>query len=1737
MEESSRSSSIFYIREEEEAAEDDGRNEDGSDTDLETYSVVAVRAKVSVEVEQRKRLGTWAKRVLVLDGSTLYAYKTKGDGGSVGGWAVGGADVHVGRGSDSTRDDGRHILVISRQPAYKLTFSFNTTYEQARMIEALSSSGATVTGLDAIMLLKNLRKQQNEEQKEDEERQREIKMQRKAMKEMQEHNGSSTSLGIVTDDGQQAEEEDDDEDLTIKREKNKDEEELEEINESIYDLSTGVVSNPLYSSELDLPSSNDDDEATTEGKQLFTYSSSSSISEASPALSTHSIISNQSSDGKVNPLPKPPRVILEDQIQSTESQILLPNVDEIENDDEIDGQQKHQSSLGSDDEGDEISKVAQEEAYRSSESLQEVDSARKDACSEVITNEDGKIAGAKPSSYTNHKSSEEVEDHNQEKSVPDKDVAQGECEPIFNHVLDKESNKSDSLPENRHFSDNVILSQEEKEELKEELLDENHKYLSSKVKLERDLSMDPERSGVPPEASPQDLYLSNGLNSYLDSLSSDSLSSFNDHQSENDKDTITTENKLQAKSEEKEENRETVMGDFVSEILSDSEEKFEQLYNELNNSSQRELQTEHYRESEELGEIENTSQVGPEVTVKENGHAVEDSVDFPSKFSGEERTLKRVNSIIKKRGTSSSNTVATKRVQFNLDMNETETLQPSCSPETTLALSTDAMIKKIGVSANSTTKNPDLKSSRKKKEEPWTIPASPKVKKKALETTIGPGKLDNKKTDSKSGTLSKKMAPSSEGTSLPSSSKKKMPDSFVASQTKTLDPSSKLSPIKKKGIFTSIFFSSLPKKNDASLTKEDVRSKRKSSEVTNSSVKRQTMVDPNAPLVISGQVEVGGSINGKMSPRRVEVRDGHVMAFLLGSTTPSSRISLRALSVTPILGSLHPHVLSISRVSRCMMVLKLASKEEMMMWIHKLSDEILKVTPENQQADLTLYPSTRVQGQEKKDDEQREQEKEQVEGKEQNEGNEDNKQEDEKRQYTENKDEQELRDSMKEHREKEELPNGDLGNKISATKRQEEALGSSADVCLGDLDNTPNTRAEEDIDDVDGLQTSFSQRQLDKVSDGWNQTQSNVNDFSETLNEHRKNAKKLSEIQKKIQQFSQGDSCKEQSVKMHTWQMEKETNKKIVTIKNHHPPLRRLSAHTDVSYQNSSTDTVDNFLIVNDLPGFPSNKRRPAGQLNRSSRIISASESSLQESSVKARMDTKVTEMQRYGSETLSQTNSSDQWYHKNQITQDRILTCQSGSQTKVIEPTNQFEGRASLPSRSSKLLFSDFHFNQSRPIEIIENTSNKHLSDSNSGASYKHLINTQESKYEGNLSSSETSLPEKDGSEKIPRITWSVAATKEKFELLCSVSGENKGGRLTTKTPISRKKSSRGTVKKKRSIEGVASRRSTVRRGTRKSFIGGDLSSSQEVQGDTSDNDMEHHSQQDPLRIQPVKELKKNFEINQSSGSSPKVIHVPSAEPIEDSAVAKKSPLRKTSNVFKELYSPVSSPELNILTSRSVNVRPSGVGLVKDKEMLISSSNNSSRSSSTQARDVVICWRGPYIAQEDDSRKNWIPRGLWAAEQAVLANISNAFLAKRRLLAREVAAARIQERLSGLEEKLWDLQATMTDIDTSTSSAPGARAPIEMKDWKSKEKSLKAVEEEIAYWTSRFERMQKEAEEARQKLALALASGFAQQHSFKTPEERSRNSIRSKRHRNTQHYDDDEKDDDDGDCLDVSEA
>lgn len=103
-------------------------------------------------------------------------------------------------------------------------------------------------------------------------------------------------------------------------------------------------------------------------------------------------------------------------------------------------------------------------------------------------------------------------------------------------------------------------------------------------------------------------------------------------------------------------------------------------------------------------------------------------------------------------------------------------------------------------------------------------------------------------------------------------------------------------------------------------------------------------------------------------------------------------------------------------------------------------------------------------------------------------------------------------------------------------------------------------------------------------------------------------------------------------------------------------------------------------------------------------------------------------------------------------------------------------------------------------------------------------------------------------------------------------------------------------------------------------------------------------------------------------------------------------------------------------------------------------------------------------------------------SEQAVLNNISNAFLAKRRLLNKEVATARLQERLSLLEERLWELQARMA---TEEQTAGGNRRSVE--------RTMQSVEEEVSHLYSRLAVVTKEAEEAREKLASALATGLSQ--------------------------------------------
>ncbi|XP_042211025.1 microtubule-associated protein futsch-like isoform X2 [Homarus americanus] len=1598
---------------------------------LEKYSVVAVRAKLSVEVEQRKRLGTWAKRVLVLDGATLYAYKTKGDGGSVGGWAVGGADVHIGRGSDSSRDDGRHILVIARPPAYKLTFSFNTTYEQARMIQALSSSGATVTGLDAIMLLKNLRKHQEEEHEEEEERKRELKEQKMVLEENRDLSDTRTSLGS---DERKEVSESDDEDLTLSKNKTEDDE-LEEINESIYDLNTGVVSNPLYSSNVNLSVSEGDDVAVKDSTNL-TYSNSSGPSGASnsSASSSNVLVANQNSDGKVNPLPKPPRAGPADRRPSTESQTQS----------EFDEAEEHQSSFS----GDKEEELPGEER-ESKKSIEVVDGPCLDAFGEEISDEEKVLVETRNRVYCEN--SEEGEGFDQVTSDSDENV-DSESKVNAKRTDCEENSESLSLPKRDRSPDETVNKEEEEEEERvQEPFEDNYTHLLSKMKLERGLSLATHTGDVSQDIDSHETYLKNAHSPHLDSPSSDSPTPFEEPENGSDKEeSVVGNNDKETKYDEIQEQDDKGKDNpgqksASDETLSDSDDKFELLYNEMNNNSQEELQTEPPMSEEnekntKREESQDTPLVSPENIIKENGHVEEENdVDFPS---DETTPVKRVNSIIKKkdRGSVNSGSGSVKKVQFNLDVDTIE--PPSLDLSTTESPVTDTG---EGSPTSTTRKKPDSSSNKKRKEGLLKAVGVHKSKKESTGTTT-PGKTDKKLTETTTpGSPSKKK--STDSSTVTSSTKKK-----------TTDFSNSSSPTKKKGIFSSIFSGTSSKKSDSQLpAKDDANSKRKASDTSPTALKRQPTVDLTAPLIINGQVEISGSIGGKVSARRVEVRDGHVLAFLPHASTPSSKISLMALSVTPVLGGVHQHALSLNRATRVMMVIKLTSREEMMRWIHTLSDEVIKVTQEDQRNNLTLYPSPH-----------RESEKEEEEPK----------QEEEREEGTNSQ-----KEESKKEKEEEVVDNdyseGAAMEEKSVTKVQEATNITPA------LDTT----VKKDNDLVDSLHSFSSDQNLNGITDKQKEEERDTN--KEKTVEREGKRKKESEIQKKIQQFSQGERRKDDAeAKYKQQKMETRTQRKTDEGKKSHPPLRRLSGQGKFSPQPSDagTDTTDNFLMVNKLPGYPSNRQNYPKKLNESSRIMSSSESSLR-TSVECQGGVAAAAaaahgMQRYGSEIIPQTGSWDQANPSgNRITRDKILTRGSGSQTSLIVSVSQpmNESRASpSPTLSPRL----HHLTQPRAIEIIEKTNKMARPTSLSGIKKQRLTPDKERWYEDDSSDNETpATPVKDDAEEVPSVTWSVAATREKFELLCSVSGENKGGRLTTKTPISRKRSSRGTVKKKRSLEGAMSRRSTVRRGGRKSLLpSDDLNSSQELQGDESDLKTEPQSQRESLRLPPVRDLRKNFETDRTD--SPFCFHTSSVESTEEPSSPIKSPFRKTSNILQEPYTPESSPEPRILTSRLMNSRPSGISSVAERMTLTQSfsTDSSHPSSSLSSGDVVICWRGPYIAQE--------------AEQSVLANISNAFLAKRRLLSREVAAARIQERLSLLEERAWNLQASMAQIDNSS-----VRSIKETREWKALEKSLRAVEEETSYYNARLMQTQKEADIARQKLAAALTSGFSQQTGSTTPE------------------------------------
>ncbi|XP_064101423.1 myb-like protein X isoform X2 [Macrobrachium nipponense] len=1604
-----RESTIFYSDDEGNEAENKKPEARGSkllDSDLEKYTTVAVRAKISVEVEQRKRLGAWGKRVLVLDGTTLYAYKTKGDGGSVGGWAVAGADVHVRRSSDSNREDGRHILVIARPPVYKLVFAFSTVYEQARMIQALSSSGATVTGLDAIMLLKNLRQQQEQEQKEQEERNRAQSAQTSAEQDDEEHTSEEHGLGGLNNG-----------EPPLEEKENEKPEDLQEIDESIYDQGTGTVTNPLYVSTEDLKKEKRnhlDDVSSAISPSINTYTGSDSGASHFPGASP-----DKDSEDKVNPVPKPPRVSVSEGSPISSSSVP----DRAGNERSVCKTEEEASLQQSDFTSDRV------QQYLSRDVIPKLvvteGSIEHDDCSSQYNNKDNLSENtfSETPSSSHSSSDEDTEGEGFYEVNPDPQEGLDLQETIAN-------------PE-----DSSVQSQD---------FDNNYVELVSKMKLERGLSIESNSGGSIIEAeSPERMRKLLGDSP----LSDDSTKSPSPDNGPCDKETsnVLCSDRGYIGKQYKGDSKISAVSD---DIVSDNDERFEQLYQELsrngNNETQNNVQTNDNmindtpntiqsqnvsaddEDSREIDKKNHPNGSAEAANTEENKEEIiqEKIIHEAAKIEDEEENygsanLKRVSSIIKKKGAPS--TGKSKKVQFNLDATtiEHKAFDPPASSESITKKKSDdgptSPAKKRGIFSN-------IFSSPSKKSDA----APPK------EEAINKKNLPSKKED-----ISKKDLPLTKVDAI-----NKELSSKVESGNKKDPPSPKLD---KNG------------------------SVKKTPPASHGNLKRQPTVDLTAPLIISGSVEMGGSISGKVSPRRIEVRDGHVLAFMPKANSPTSRLSLVGLSVTPLVGGVHPNALSLARANRCMMVIKLSTREEMMRWINVLSDEVIKLTPENQRRGLILYPSP-----------QKDVSKDQSAG---------------------------TSENSKESHEKE---NTAITHNFA--NGHEEAQAEKVNAKNIDL------KKHNQPDDEEAVNGNKSTGEIDEdTGDGWfkKKRQNVVEEFE--MNELEKNEQPRNPSIKSNHQLPVLDSLKaehsqeekdsEKTRKINKlniqeiWREHKDTTneKEMINSPNRrqslenrqHPPLRRLSGQDHfIKTKPNGNDVVGNHPSVNNPAkrDYHANCHPPLERLSNRCRVLSASESNLRKSSELKSYHTQ--NLQRSGSELVLiekpkeaninlDTGTSDA---TNVLVSSRIIRNQSYINKSFYQkgPSSGMSPAGSPSHNRSKKSVSY----EPREVEIIESKK--------TGSQELQKVDVVQW-YEDNKTKQQDLEPSQ---EDLPGITWSVAATREKFELLCSVSGENKSGKLTTKTPISRKKS----IKKRRSIEGAPGRRSNARWSTRSSSQeANDLSNSSttlpahmqanSVSDRTTGNTNTSSSNNAyGFKLPPVRDLRRNFEKDVTDSSDSFLTNSSSLDSInnvstfndtnndattQEPSSPLKSPLRRTQNILYTANSPCSSPEPEFITSKLINSRPRSNIQEEDKGVVSRALIN--QVNPERDSEVVICWRGPYIAQE--------------AEQAVLSNISNAFLAKRRLLSREVATARIQEKLSALEETIWDIQASLAELDKQTSSMNAKPT----NKWKTLERSLHAAEEDMAYWTSRLAQTQKEAEQAREKLAAALVTGLSQYNSGET--------------------------------------
>ncbi|KAK7084276.1 hypothetical protein SK128_009903 [Halocaridina rubra] len=1424
----------------------------------------------------------------------------------------------------------------------------------------------------------------------------------------------------------------------------------------IFDQKTGGVSNPLYTSTVDLVSENDDTQEGETGSSSFISSSSSSISSSTTSHTTQKNITStsgasstfdtsrsqvlstpQDSEEKINPVPKPPRASVSEGSPTNS----------LDYDGDGEDKPNDQSVLNN--------SVLQEDL--------------RGVGSPVTSESSGSRIFDKESNPSLDKS---VSSFSEEDSEEGEGFYQVNGDPL------------DTSRDKGSQSHEVLDSETDKENF-----DSNYSELLSKMKLERGISIETQSgANILDARSPEGARKILG-DSPLSDVSAKSPSPLNDLLKEKDPGNgVTTDKEKKYNGEGSEAHKNAGIKRVLSdETLSDSEEKFEQLYRELSEAA--DTKTTGITERSLLEEVSDTAVImngisadklldldneHPEVEKsKKDGNnenhiandkdieGTEDAIDYKDNHSSEDALfLNRVNSIIKKKGSPSSG--ITKKVQFDLD--STSTID-SDLPSPTNNQKEDEQIhikdeRKIVIGIKKSGQDGASQEPTTKGKASSSTPSTP-TKKKGIFSSI-----------------------------FASSSSKKTPDLG----TPKADGSNKKNTSHTKDEMGSSLKEDAGIKKTPPAAKVDTNLPKKLPATSQATIKRQPTVDLTAPLIIGGSVEMGGSISGKVSSRRIEVRDSHILAFMPKATSPTSRLSLVGLSVAPLIGGIHSNALSLTRTSRCMMVIKLSSREEMMYWINVLSDEVLKATPENQRNGLVLYPSP------KKEEAETE----------------------EKKDSLDKKDADTIvKENIKSVANKEvkglALPNGH-SDKSDNTR----IVIQKKDINISEgKNNVQLTNGENKADEEEGEDTGDGwRRKKMPVVEEFEMTPlptSNVVRTSRTSNlklieEHFSEDKKVEKpTERKINKLNIEERWKE----VISTKGDASMRRRSLEERRHHLPLRRISGQENLhsSSIHKSKEMAGDLLFPNSPPPRPdyhANCHPPLQRLSNRSRVISASESNLGRV-IDRGPPSNINQLHKFGSEVALQKEQKKE-FNNNTVTgtkgishrisnmgiKNQMQSHKTNLQQRKVSGATSNNAPAYARNKGSVTF-------EPRKVEIIENErklneiSNTAVKDAVANNIVKEAKVSLEADhwYESEKKENKSvELPQGD-STGLSGITWSVAATREKFELLCSVSGENKTGKLTTKTPISRKRS---TLKKRRSLDGVSNRRPNVRRSIRRAvhmddntgvfpftkINGADVGTNRNS-SDTQRGKIREMSPESPVKLQPVHGLRKNFEpgsidvtdsdVYKSSSNDSESDAYPfgdtDIDPTQEPSSPLKSPLRRTQNVLYETISPSSSPEPNLITSKLINGRPKGK--IPDRGLLSRSLTTEAKLNSERDPDVVLCWRGPYIAQE--------------AEQAVLSNISNAFLAKRRLLAKEVSVARIQERLSAIEERVWEIQAAMAELDNQSSVVSTKTTS----KWRELERSLRIAEEEMAHWTTRLSQTQKEAEQSREKLASALMTGLAQ--------------------------------------------